>query len=30
MGAVPRVPDCFAGTGGVQVLSQVRIPCSEG
>ncbi len=30
MGAIPRVPDCFAGTGGVQVLSQVRMPCSEG
>jgi hypothetical protein len=30
MGAVPMVPDCFARIAGVQVLSQVRMPCSEG
>jgi hypothetical protein len=30
MGVVPRVPDCLAGTGGVQVLSQVRMPFPEG
>ncbi len=30
MGGIPRVPDCFARTGGPQVLSQVGMPYSEG
>jgi hypothetical protein len=30
MDAVPRPPGCFAGTGGVNPLSQVRMPLLRG